>query len=179
MNNIHRDNEVFARRVIKVPVKYFSLLSSNVGVHKAPAILNGSNRPSLLSPSAEENPSTSFSQPSVAISLLNSSVLHNSVVDLLSKEGSFTITDPKIIEDLEDDEVNRRLLPDDIELTETKIPTEVFQCSGSDWGLSWLQLLSFTLLLVLGGPIIYILYHAQGIGSNHNLIHHNTTSTSP
>ncbi|XP_011686729.1 PREDICTED: lysM and putative peptidoglycan-binding domain-containing protein 3 isoform X2 [Wasmannia auropunctata] len=35
---------------------------------------------------------------------------------------------------------------------------DMFKCSGDNWGLSWTQLLVFSLLLSFAGPIIYILY---------------------
>lgn len=40
--------------------------------------------------------------------------------------------------------------------------TDIFKCSGDNWGLSWMQLLVFSLLLSFAGPIIiYILYIAE------------------
>ncbi|XP_011876189.1 PREDICTED: uncharacterized protein LOC105566636 isoform X2 [Vollenhovia emeryi] len=39
--------------------------------------------------------------------------------------------------------------------------TDMFKCSGDNWGLSWTQLLVFSLLLSFAGPIIYILYIAE------------------
>ncbi|KAL0132212.1 hypothetical protein PUN28_000178 [Cardiocondyla obscurior] len=39
--------------------------------------------------------------------------------------------------------------------------TDMFKCSGDNWGLSWMQLLIFSLLLSFAGPIMYILYIAE------------------
>lgn len=43
-----------------------------------------------------------------------------------------------------------------------------FKCSGADWGLSWFQLLCFSLLLGFAGPIIYILYIAESSAKHHS-----------
>ena len=42
-----------------------------------------------------------------------------------------------------------------------------FKCSGADWGLSWYQLLCFSLLLGFAAPIIYVLYIAES-SKHHN-----------
>lgn len=42
-----------------------------------------------------------------------------------------------------------------------------FTCSGADWGLSWFQLLCFSLLLGFAGPIIYVLYIAESSKHHH------------
>ncbi|XP_018306402.1 lysM and putative peptidoglycan-binding domain-containing protein 3 isoform X2 [Mycetomoellerius zeteki] len=54
-------------------------------------------------------------------------------------------------------------LLDDVENTGTaeSCETNMFKCSGDNWGLSWTQLLVFSLLLSFAGPIIYILYIAE------------------
>jgi hypothetical protein len=38
----------------------------------------------------------------------------------------------------------------------------VYSCNGADWGLSWLQLLIWSLLLGFAGPVLYVIYVTEG-----------------
>ncbi|XP_071641451.1 uncharacterized protein [Temnothorax longispinosus] len=82
-------------------------------------------------------------------------IILNSVCEPLSSYNSANI--PEIPHSEHD-----ALLGDteNTEVAET-CETDMFKCSGDNWGLSWTQLLVFSLLLSFAGPIIYILYIAE------------------
>lgn len=72
------------------------------------------------------------------------------------------------IEDVSDEEV--QLLPNS---SETVVQAKRdFDCSGSDWGLSWPILLALLLLTAFIGPLIYIFYIAEHPEKFH---HHHIT----
>ncbi|XP_011646745.1 uncharacterized protein LOC105433251 isoform X2 [Pogonomyrmex barbatus] len=82
-------------------------------------------------------------------------IILNSVCEPLSSYNSANI--PEISHTEHDTLLNETESTERVETCET----DIFKCSGDNWGLSWTQLLVFSLLLSFAGPIIYILYIAE------------------
>ncbi|XP_012275549.1 lysM and putative peptidoglycan-binding domain-containing protein 3 isoform X2 [Orussus abietinus] len=165
INKIHKENEIYAHRLIKVPVQPFSILtetlSQNPNTTENKVVKDDEdNRTSeqreeqiinlLASPATPSTSRMGFNN----INDINDIIL-NSTCEPLSL---FTNGSLEMAEETEND----RLLERDHSTTtgQSRI-VDTFKCSGADWGLSWAQLLGVSLLLGFAGPIIYILYLAE------------------
>ncbi|XP_033227425.1 lysM and putative peptidoglycan-binding domain-containing protein 3 [Belonocnema kinseyi] len=160
INNIHKDNEIFAHRSIKVPVQPFSILTETL--NKIPDGEDKNCIYELESPSTlkEEKIFNLVTTPIVVApqrSEINNIILNSILEPLPTNETS---------ENVEDAEDVQLLSPSEREKTPKAHLNDTFSCSGADWGLSWPQLLGVSLLLGLAGPIIYIFYIADA--SNHH-----------
>ncbi|XP_011876188.1 PREDICTED: lysM and putative peptidoglycan-binding domain-containing protein 4 isoform X1 [Vollenhovia emeryi] len=156
INKIDKENEIYAKPYIKVPVQPFSILTeaspeshgdnatSEQRQGEAPAVVEeqlidlGASSTSTESSNAEIN-----------------AIILNSVCEPLSTYNSANIPETPHSE--------HDALLDGTENAEAaeSCETDMFKCSGDNWGLSWTQLLVFSLLLSFAGPIIYILYIAE------------------
>ncbi|XP_018339793.1 PREDICTED: lysM and putative peptidoglycan-binding domain-containing protein 3 [Trachymyrmex septentrionalis] len=160
INKIDKENEIYAKPYIKVPVQPFSILTETSYESQ------GNNAVTISEQCQEEVPATTDEQLidlSVTSTSTESSngnteintIILNSVCEPLSSYNSANT--PEISHTEHD------ALLDDVENTEIveSCETNMFKCSGDNWGLSWTQLLVFSLLLSFAGPIIYILYIAE------------------
>ncbi|KAK7867676.1 hypothetical protein R5R35_011553 [Gryllus longicercus] len=178
INHILRDNEIYARRKIKVPVKPGSVLTEKLaGVHSNGLKNEGSKECAKIASSTDEE------NEDIAIKKLKSvepTQLSFQYFDLNKYSKCETIlnnpSDPSTSFSLASNE-NTLLLETDNSGTslETNAPHEInsnnenipFKCNGADWGLSWLQIVICALLLGFGGPLfIYIFYIVEKNRSN-------------
>lgn len=155
INKIDKENEIYAKSYIKVPVQPFSILTETLPESQDSNIIIASTLcQEKTSVRKEEqlidlNPMPSnIKSPNTEIN----TIILNSLCEPLS---SYNNTNSEVFHTEQD-----RLLSD-TESTEIPEPygTDILKCSGDNWGLSWTQLLLFSLLLSFAGPIIYyILY---------------------
>lgn len=165
INKIHRENEIYTRPSIKIPIKPCSLV---IPVEK-------------LKKNSEDNNKERLSIPK------NKDENHSEYIELLGLENLDNLTQVPAEVESPKSEINTIILKSDfeplsiynsnssLEILNTECdtllsPTEnetgdnhltdTFKCSGDDCGLPWTQLLGFFLLLGFAGPIIYILYVA-------------------
>lgn len=174
INKIHKENEIHARRFIKVPVQPFSLLTETL--EQDPSGQADRSEVSTSSP-GEGTESTVAKDP-----LLN--VIKNPVVVELPKTEINTIILNSVCEplssynnsnslDITSSECDQLLTPAESNTENSqKHLTETFRCSGDDCGISWTQLLGFSLLLGFAGPIIYILYITEFSFKTHSVANH-------
>lgn len=144
INNIHKENEIYARKNIKVPSNPLSLLLE---------------KEYFLEP--EKSPEK-FDQPNEQLNcdIIVEAVNNSSV----SKSCHETFTEP------EQEKHAYSLIPteetqESVALLSTTVehkPNDVMSCSGADWGMSWLSLLCITLILGVGGPFIYVFWFLWG-----------------
>lgn len=155
INKIDKENEIYAKPYIKVPVQPFSILTETLPENQGNNITASTLCQEETSVRKEEqlidlNPiPTNIESPNTEIN----TIILNSLCEPLS---SYNNANSSEIIHTEHD----RLLSD---TESTEIPesyeTDILKCSGDNWGLSWTQLLLFSLLLSFAGPaIIYILY---------------------
>ncbi|XP_069669146.1 lysM and putative peptidoglycan-binding domain-containing protein 3 [Periplaneta americana] len=175
MNNIHRDNEIFARRTIRVPARLFTM--------KLPGVHTSGSK------TASEGSDTCTSSESLSDNV-NNGVLASSHIprvevpvrkleDIVSVPTIEFLTSEIAI----DEDKGRTMLQDGIEnvdiecSTSPLLPREnsilpedrksIYSCSGADWGLSWLQLLVCSLLLGFAAPILYVIYITEDSNKHH------------
>lgn len=159
INQIHKDNEIFARRTIKVPVTPYSVLTE----------LIPSEQP-------EPTPSTSKQTPKSIQQLLQSNgipQLHQSS-SLQKEEKDYAIDCNAVImnstlassvspysdvEPAEQVTEDTQLLPNKEKIPVEAIVVKELTSHGADFGLKWFHLVCFMLLLVVVIPIVYILFY--------------------
>lgn len=152
INHILRDNEIFARRKIKVPIKPGSFVSERLasvhvsnGTSKSDeTIIPDNNRP--LNPTFSAIGNISLD----TVSACNLQVNHEEyprVSPSLQKENIYLEVNCSSIE------------TENKDLNVNKISSS--KCSGADWGMSWLQLVICALLLGFAGPLIYIFFMTE------------------
>nr|CAD7444356.1 unnamed protein product [Timema bartmani] len=173
VNRIHKENEVYALRVVKIPLRYYSLLSERLAtVHTA----GNGNKENTVSNEASTNTFSSINkyernaETSKNISKDSSNLVIAQVVGSSKPYSGENFkrhsTDESGIANslmLLDNELEEcPFLPEEVlnHVTVTKTST-FLSCSGADWGLSWLQLLICALAIGFLGPLLYVFYIAE------------------
>ncbi|KZC06292.1 PREDICTED: lysM and putative peptidoglycan-binding domain-containing protein 3 [Dufourea novaeangliae] len=172
INKIHKENEIHARRFIKVPIQPFSLLTETLGESQ----IEPAGR-SEVSISAPDEEATSTSTKNALLDVTKNpivteppkteinAIILNSVCEPLSLYNSSNSLE---IANIDSDPL---LTSIDCNSSNTHL-TDIFKCSGDDCGLSWRELLGFSLLLGFAGPILYILYIVEFSSKNHSTANH-------
>ncbi|XP_058792312.1 lysM and putative peptidoglycan-binding domain-containing protein 3 [Phymastichus coffea] len=160
INKIHKDNEIHAHRTIKVPIQPFSLLTETKNDNsktdqdiKSNLLINTGN--DIVSKENEIINVLMIPTPSSSAIEINN-IIMNSTVESLSQ---FNSECAPFVEDTETDKLISFVDYNKSNTNNNIVNT--FTCSGADWGLSWYQVLCFSLLLGFAGPIIYVLYIAE------------------
>ncbi|XP_047117921.1 lysM and putative peptidoglycan-binding domain-containing protein 3 isoform X1 [Schistocerca piceifrons] len=169
INKIHKENEIYALRIVKIPIKPGSFIIEKL---QAENIKHNVKDDSLTltaeihSTHAEADLSRRLTANSIPPSLppdeeklkiFDSKQLVSNALSHLNNQSTNCILKGDI--QLSDD---RRDLN---ELTEIPVSAQdtssLWRCNGDDCGLSWKPLLLFILSLGLAGPLLYIIYIAE------------------
>lgn len=162
LNNIHKENEIYARRFIKVPDRPFS--AALAGVH-----ISGSSSPQENVDSIKEK---------VDIEALNKKLSSNEtrepeVNNIIFNSNLYAkpCDHQDVINDDVDEETNlltqQRTMPADPVVTK-------LSCSGADGDIPWIALIICVVIVVFAIPIIYVVYIAEHFDE----FHHNHTVSS-
>jgi len=151
LNNIHKENEIYARRTIKVPARPFAIPRVHV---------SGNNSPKHGANSENNN-------------------INNKVVDKLHQfevetEVNSVIFNTNLVEIPKDENV---LMQDEDEEHVSLIPVanpeivltrrnKLLHCSDAD--ISWIGLLICIVLLIVMVPLIYVIYIKEHINEYHH-----------
>lgn len=156
LNNIHKENEIYAKRTIKVPVR----------IHTMPLIqFSGNNSPNLDNEEPHEI-DEKIVEAKLKDAIINSqkndvnSLIFNS--NIASK--SCDITDD-VIEEIYDEEVH--LIPNEVMPVQPPVVSRL-TCSGADADISWIALVICIGIVIFAIPLIYTLYIAEHPGSFHH-----------
>ncbi|XP_066139241.1 lysM and putative peptidoglycan-binding domain-containing protein 3 [Euwallacea fornicatus] len=149
LNNIHKENEIFARRKIKVPHRPFS--EALAVVHKSGTTSpnnNQSKEPStskLIDIDSLESRLGNFQE----ISEVNKIIFNSSIMN--KEPENNTIYEP---------EENVNLLPQSRNVQPDPIISKL-SCNGSDWDISYPALIACIVLVIVALPLIYVCYIAE------------------
>ncbi|XP_068620474.1 lysM and putative peptidoglycan-binding domain-containing protein 3 isoform X2 [Battus philenor] len=168
INHIHKDNEIFARRTIKVPVTPYSVLTE----------LIPSPEESQPSPSTSKQCIPSRSIPnllqSTKINGLTNEVLKDGIGNTNNKENDCAIDcntvvlnstlTPSVIPytDSEQNEAiseDTQLLPNKPKMSVEAVVVKELTSHGADFGLKWFHLVCCMLVLGVVIPLVYILFY--------------------
>ncbi|XP_019870145.2 lysM and putative peptidoglycan-binding domain-containing protein 3 isoform X2 [Aethina tumida] len=159
LNNIHKDNEIYAKTSIKVPYKPFSMALAGVHV-SGKSSPNENTDPSVtnlisfdefhikLQENLEVIPKKE-SESDVNKIIFNTNLKHAPVQ---------VITDDFCIEHSEE-EIN--LLPQVEELPTADPVISKLNCSGADGDISWIALIVCIGVVIVAIPLIYVFYIAE------------------
>ncbi|OWR41245.1 lysM and putative peptidoglycan-binding domain-containing protein 3 [Danaus plexippus plexippus] len=168
INNIHKDNEIHARRTIKVPVTPYSVLTELIPAQQTPE----------PTPSTSSHISTSLNmnnllQDPVQNRLLPTN-LDTSPKKIESKDGDYSIdcntvvlnsTLTPLVVPYTDSEQNEsisedtKLLPNKQKVPVEAVVVKELTSHGADFGLKWFHLLCFVLVLGFAAPLIYVMFY--------------------
>ncbi|GBP22678.1 LysM and putative peptidoglycan-binding domain-containing protein 3 [Eumeta japonica] len=147
INQIHKDNEIFARRTIKVPVTAYSVLTELMPTEQnsdpLPPAVNQTPLDSNDQIIVENINEDSFSIDCNA-TILNSTVAP-SIVPYVDEPSDAVTEDTK-------------LLPSNQRIAVENVVVKELTSHGADLGLKWYHLVVCMLLLGVIGPVIYIMF---------------------
>lgn len=169
MNNIHKENEIFAKRTIKVPARPLSSILA--GVHSS-----GSNSPQektgnpLKDTDAEvlnlklNDRFTSFGTPGK-----NGSMEVNRVIFNSSLKPWDISCDNAVNGDVANTPDNEyaRLLPR-VSIPNTEAIVHRMSFDGADADISWKALIVCVVVLIFAVPLIYVFYIAEHLAEYHS-----------
>ncbi|XP_044745396.1 lysM and putative peptidoglycan-binding domain-containing protein 3 isoform X2 [Coccinella septempunctata] len=159
LNNIHKENEIYARNTIKVPVKPFSEAL-------APVHISGSTTP--------ENKLIDIESPKINVIDLNLKIEEKSATP--KPEVNEIIFNSQIAQKSTDANLDEVDVIDDeqVQLLPTKSSDFVgtlLNCNGTDGDISFVGLIIFIVVLIFAVPLIYVFYIAEHLENYH---HHQT-----
>uniref|UniRef100_A0A182WM71 LysM domain-containing protein n=1 Tax=Anopheles minimus TaxID=112268 RepID=A0A182WM71_9DIPT len=191
LNKIDKDNEIYARNVIRVPVTPLSILLETLPrVHTS-----GNSSPKNIT---HTPPNVSHHDPAVAKATLDEKLIlaavsnasiqpSSSAATQFPKKSSGKHRDVSVrsseieLEDLHDeldygpDGLSSQPLLLSGEYDDSvpqprplRLPANDFSCNGSDCDISWICLLVFILALCFAIPLIYVVYVAEHIDKYHH-----------
>ncbi|XP_055628654.1 lysM and putative peptidoglycan-binding domain-containing protein 4 [Toxorhynchites rutilus septentrionalis] len=175
LNKIDKENEIYARKIIKVPITPHSILLETLPkVHSS-----GSSSPKNIPDVSRSFASvlekqTNLDEKLIVAAVSSASYKNDSVKDAAthSKHLDETYTD---LETLSNDETLSRqpLLSGEYDENlplprPLRLPASDFSCNGSDCDISWICLLVFILALCFAIPLIYVIYVAEHIENYHH-----------
>ncbi|XP_041984459.1 lysM and putative peptidoglycan-binding domain-containing protein 3 isoform X2 [Aricia agestis] len=158
INQIHKDNEIFAKRTIKVPVTPYSVLTELIPT-----------QPPEPQPSTSSDNATSLNMQSL---LQNSQSMQNQSntpkdVDLALDCNAMILNStiaPSVIPFTDSEQTDfvsedTQLLPSKEKVSVETVVVKELTAHGADFGLKWFHLLCFVLLLGVVVPLVYVLFY--------------------
>ncbi|CAH1116694.1 unnamed protein product [Phaedon cochleariae] len=169
LNNIHNENEIFARRTIKVPYRPFTLALADVhisGDHSPESV--GEPSTSQLIDIESLNTKLSDSLPrNESRNLEVNDIIFNSQI---SQKSNNVNTEQECTGNCEEQEVS--LLPQvDVPLQKADLTASRLSCNGADADISWIALILCIVIVIFAIPLIYVFYIAEHPDQYH---HHNS-----
>lgn len=167
INHIHKDNEIFARRTVKVPVTPYSVLTERLPTTQPgfEPIPSTSTHIQLNSSMQELIPSlpSSFGQPSVISNNVLSINNGDFAVDCNAVVMNSTLT-PSLVpytdtESTEPVSEDTQLLPNKQKISVEAVVVKELTSHGADLGLKWFHLVCCMLVLGVVIPIVYVLFY--------------------
>lgn len=167
INKIHKENEIYALRIVKIPIKPGSFIIEKLQTENVKHNLkDDSQTAEIHSPQSENDLSLKFTAGSITpplppceekLKIFDSKQLFSNALSHLNKQSTNCILKSDVQLSDEGSDLN--------ELTEIPVAVQdtssLWRCNGDDCGLSWKPLLLFILSLGLAGPLLYIIYIAE------------------
>uniref|UniRef100_A0A182IL04 Uncharacterized protein n=1 Tax=Anopheles atroparvus TaxID=41427 RepID=A0A182IL04_ANOAO len=187
LNKIDKENEIYARNVIRVPVTPHSILLETLPrVHSSG---NSSPKNITTHPTVggyvPEDTKAKLDEKLILAAVSNASIQPSSgAVTQFPRKSSGKHRDPTersdairldALEDGDDDHLSSQPLLISGEYDDSlpqprqlRLPANDFSCNGSDCDISWICLLVFILALCFAIPLIYVVYVAEHIDKYHH-----------
>lgn len=153
LNNIHKENEIYAKRTIKVPARAFTMALVHISGNSSPTEKNSPMKKEVdvllenkLSNKLLELTEVPPNQTDFNALIFNSNIA-SKACDNISEEL------------IEEDEEEIRLLPKETIIKEPEFSR--ISCSGADADISWIALIVCIVVVVFAVPVIYVFYIAE------------------
>lgn len=161
LNNIHKENEIFARRYIKVPDRPFSAALAAVHISGTSSPNNENSDPLKKEVDIETlNKKLSFNQ---AVEPEVNNIIFNS--NLYAKPCD----NPELDNDIDEES---HLLGEQHSVVTDDVVVTKLSCSGADCDISWIALIVCVVIVIFALPVIYVVYiaeHFEEYHHNHSL----------
>lgn len=169
INHIHKDNEIFARRTIKVPVTPYSVLTELIPTQPPEATPSTSNTTTNTTSNAviQELLNTSnynglLNQNNISINTSQKEDLQCSI-DCNTVVMNSTLT-PSVVPytDAEQNEQateDTQLLPSKEKISVEAVVVKELTSHGADFGLKWFHLVCCMLILGVVIPLVYVMFY--------------------
>ncbi|GAB0089940.1 lysM and putative peptidoglycan-binding domain-containing protein 3 [Sergentomyia squamirostris] len=173
INKIEKDNEIFARSILRIPVTpHTVLLETLPGVHKSGASSPTKvNSPPDCLPGLDEKlliASVSNSSKSINDIILNTKLTSNEYRDSEENGPYPTVADdsrdvrqPLLSGEIDDNVPQPRIIP------VRHTVDDLSSCNGADCDISWICLFIFILILCFLIPLIYIIFKTEPEHEHH------------
>ncbi|KAL4712595.1 hypothetical protein ACJJTC_007190 [Scirpophaga incertulas] len=163
INHIHKDNEIFARRTVKIPVTPYSILTERLPVSIAQL--------SESEPSTSTNVSSNHTVPQpngplqTSLPKNESSTNGDYAIDCNAVVMNSTLT-PSVIpytdaEEIETVSEGTQLLPNKEKISVEAVVVKELTSHGADFGLKWFHLVCCMIVMGVVIPIVYVLFYLQ------------------
>lgn len=155
INHIHKDNEIFARRTIKVPITPYSVLTERIPtqgieqVHPTSSQTLTTSQELIHNNNGPGNSRSEQREDDCAIDC-NEIVLNSTLTPAI-----LPYTDLEPTEAASED---TQLLPNKEKVSVDAVVVKHLTSQGADFGLKWFHLLCFVLVLGVAAPLIYVLF---------------------
>ncbi|XP_018575717.1 lysM and putative peptidoglycan-binding domain-containing protein 3 [Anoplophora glabripennis] len=158
LNNIHRENEIFAKRTVKVPLRPFTMALAGVHISGTTSPIT-SNEPSTSKLIDIESLNTRLSEN--LLNVPNGS--KNEVNEIIFNSHITQKPCDRLIEELDEENCEEvHLLPvQNRSLPEADAVVSRLNCSGVDGDISWIALIVCIVIVVFAIPLIYVFYIAE------------------
>lgn len=161
INQIHKDNEIFARRTLKVPVTPYSVLTELIPsphpAQAAPATLVTPPTNQLLQllenntqkevPNVQDTSTESKDECAIDC---NTIVLNSTLAPSIV---------PYVDEQMESMSEDTQLLPNKPRDSVEAVVVKQLTSQGADFGIKWFHLVCFVLILVVVVPLVYVMFY--------------------
>ncbi|XP_050094329.1 uncharacterized protein LOC126577014 [Anopheles aquasalis] len=186
LNKIDKDNEIYARNVIRIPLTPHTILLETLPrVHTTSGNSSPKNITNPMHGHHHHLPAESkdtLDEKLIVAAVSNASYVPNSASSDANAKSSETYREPRdhageeSLFDAEDENscIQQPLLLSgeyDDSLPQPRalrLPANDFSCNGSDCDISWICLLVFILALCFAIPLIYVVYVAEHIEKFHH-----------
>ncbi|XP_028175411.1 lysM and putative peptidoglycan-binding domain-containing protein 3 isoform X2 [Ostrinia nubilalis] len=167
INQIHKDNEIFARRTVKVPVTPYSVLTERLPLPQAEPVPSTSSHVPIIPVQDFLHNNNHNGQPMLdnlpreekAINNTDYAIDCNTVVMNSTLAPSVVpFTDTELNDPVSED---TQLLPNKPKLSVEAVVVKELTSHGADFGLKWFHLACVILILCFVVPLLYILINVH------------------
>lgn len=164
INHIHKDNEIFARRTIKVPITPYSVLTELIPTQQTEPVASTSsqtpNTSQELIHNNNYNGNSKSEQREDDCAIDCNEIVLNSTLS----PAVIPYTD---IEPAELASEDTQLLPNKEKVSVEAVVVKQLTSQGADFGLKWFHLLCFVLVLGVAAPLIYVMFFLEKHETEH------------
>ncbi|CAK1584328.1 unnamed protein product [Parnassius mnemosyne] len=168
INHIHKDNEIFARRILKVPVTPYSVLTELIPTSQEPQpgpstskqalshfsihnLLHSTTSNELANePLKDGNKSTDIKENDCSIdcnAVVLNSTLAPSVIPYTDSEQNEAVSE------------DTQLLPNKQKISVEAVVVKELTSHGADFGIKWFHLVCCMLILGVVIPLVYVMFY--------------------